>query len=186
MPAPATSHGPPDFAATFHDNVAYVWRAIRALGVWDADVADVSQEVFLVVHRRLPEFRGESALRTWIYGICVRVASEHRRRAYRRRERPAGDSMPETSIAGTLDEDVENRRALRRLDAVLDELDDAKRAVFVLYELEGVSMNDVALAVGCPVQTAYARLYAARKVVRAAFTASPEGSTGGANSKEQP
>ncbi len=69
---------------------------------------------------------------------------------------------------------VESRRALRRLFAVLDTLDDDKRAVFVLFELEGMAMNDVAIAVGCPAQTAYARLYAARKIVRAAFGMEPE------------
>lgn len=160
---------PPTFEAVFRENAPFVWRALRGLGVSESDLADVSQEVFLVVHRRLDAFRGASSLRTWIYGISVRVASEYRRRAHRRREMPAGDDLPEQGETRPLDEEVDGRRALAKLDRVLDTLGDEKRAVLVLFELEGLPMTEVAEAVGCPLQTAYARLYAARKIVRAAF-----------------
>ena len=72
----------------FDEHARYVWRTLRHLGVADADLEDVCQEVFVTVHRKLPEFEGRSKLRTWLYGICLRVASDYRRRAYVRRERP--------------------------------------------------------------------------------------------------
>ena len=77
------ARGPHDLAAIFREHAPYVWRVLRRMGVREADVEDVTQEVFVVVHRRLPEFEGRSAMRTWIYGICLRVASDHRRRGKR-------------------------------------------------------------------------------------------------------
>jgi RNA polymerase sigma-70 factor (ECF subfamily) len=155
------------FDAVFAQHAPYVWRALRRLGVPEADVDDVCQEVFLVVHRRLASFQGESAVRTWIYGIALRVASDYRRRPHRARERPLEDAA-EPATQAEQDVELDRRRALAWLDGVLDGLDDAKRAVFVLYEIEQVPMAEVAAAAGCPVQTAYARLYAARKHVEAA------------------
>jgi RNA polymerase sigma-70 factor (ECF subfamily) len=65
----------------------FVWRALRHLGVRRADLPDVCQEVFIVVHRRLPDFdTTKSSLSTWIYGICMRTASQYRRRSPHFRE----------------------------------------------------------------------------------------------------
>jgi RNA polymerase sigma-70 factor, ECF subfamily len=168
----------PSFDEAFRTHAPFVWRVLRRLGIRDADVDDVFQEVFLVVHKRFATFHGGSSMRTWIYGICVRVASEHRRRPYVRREAPSGDTLPELTVEASQDEHVDRRRALERFDGVLDRLDDDKRAVFVLFEIEGMTMHEVAKVVGCPLQTAYARLYAARKVVLAAFSSAegPEAS----------
>ncbi|WP_437319724.1 RNA polymerase sigma factor [Sorangium sp. So ce385] len=150
----------------FEENASYVWRVLRRLGVRDADVEDVCQEVFLVVHRKLDTFDGSSALRTWLYGICLRLASEYRRRPHRRREEVAG-TVPEQIMAAPQDETLDRRRALDRLDAALDQLDDDKRAVFVLYEIEQLPMAEIAQAAGCPLQTAYSRLRAARAQIEA-------------------
>jgi RNA polymerase sigma-70 factor (ECF subfamily) len=155
------------FEQVFGDYGAFVWRTLRRLGVSDVDVEDVCQEVFLVVHRRLSVFEARSSLRTWIYGICVRVASEHRRRHRRREELCA--APPEQSVPASQDHDIEQRRALAVLDAALDRLDDDKRAVFVLYELEELSMTEVAEVIGCPAQTAYSRLHAARRIMKDAI-----------------
>ncbi len=76
----------PPFTELFHEHAPYAGRVLRNLGVGDADLPDALQEVFLVVHRKLSGFRGESAVRTWIYGICLRVAAAHRRRPYRGHE----------------------------------------------------------------------------------------------------
>lgn len=164
----------PSFDESFRAHAPFVWRVLRRLGIRDADVDDVFQEVFLVVHRRFASFHGGSPMRTWIYGICVRVASEHRRRPYVRRETPSGDRLPEPRVEPSQDEHVDRRRALDRFDTALEQLDDDKRAVFVLFEIEGMTMHEVAAAVGCPLQTAYARLYAARKVIIAAFSSTSE------------
>jgi RNA polymerase sigma-70 factor (ECF subfamily) len=154
----------------FDEHARYVWRTLRHLGVAEQDLDDASQEVFVVVLRRLSDFEGRSALRTWIYGICTRVASEHRRSTRRRREDPT-PSPPVRSAPAHQVEDVERARAQERLLAVLDELDDDRRAVFVLYEIERLQMSEVAEAIGCPVQTAYSRLHSARRQLIAAYDA---------------
>ena len=165
--------------AIFRAHAPYVWRALRRLGVTEADAEDVCQEVFVVVHRRLDSFHGGSSVRTWLYGICVRAASDYRKRMQRRRESPAGDDLPDVDTPPLQERDLERRQARDRLDAALDTLDDAKRAVFVLYEIEGLLMPEVAEAVGCPLQTAYSRLHAARKVVTGLLLAGEaEGATG--------
>jgi RNA polymerase sigma-70 factor (ECF subfamily) len=157
----------PSFDEVFAETAPFVWRALRRLGVREEDVEDVAQEVFLVVHRRLSSFEGHSTVRTWVYGICLRVAADHRRRPHHAREQPM-EEPPEPIAQAEQDAEVDRRRALAWLDRVLDQLDDDKRAVFVLYEIEGAPMSEIAKLLGCPVQTAYARLYAARKHVEAA------------------
>jgi RNA polymerase sigma-70 factor (ECF subfamily) len=157
----------PTFEEMFKTCSPYVWRALQGLGVREADLDDVCQEVFLVVHRRLASFHGQCAVRTWIYGICLRVASDYRRRPHHARERTT-DETPDRAVPADQDAELDRRRALAWLDGVLDALDEDKRAVFVLFEIEQVPMAEVATAVGCPVGTAYARLYAARRHVEAA------------------
>lgn len=162
--------GPPSreaFEAVFRANAPYVWRVLRRLGVRPADVEDVCQEVFLVVHRRFDTYHGGSTVRTWIYGIATRVASEYRRRPYHRNESAAGEDLPQIPVDAGHDERLDRRRALDLLDVALEKLDEDKRAVFVLFEIEEMPMNEVAAAVGCPAQTAYARLYAARRTIQA-------------------
>ena len=158
----------PTIQHIFAEHASFIWRTQRRLGVRDADVEDLCQEVFLVVHRKLAEFQARSSLRTWLYGICVRTASDYRRSA-RVQNEEVMSAIPEQSIPAEPHHALERRRALERLDAVLDELDDDKRAVFVLYEIEQLPMSDVAEAVGCPLPTAYSRLHAARKHVELAF-----------------
>jgi len=117
----------------------------------------------VVVSRKLGEFEGRSSHRTWIYGICVRTASSYRRLA-RHREMPT-EAPPETPAADTPDETLARARALAALGGALAALDEDKRTVFVLYEIEELTMAEVAEIVGCPLQTAYSRLHAARDKV---------------------
>jgi len=170
-PAPAQAlpreGSPPSFDEVFASCAPFVWRALARLGVREADVEDVAQEVFLVVHRRLGTFQGQCAVRTWVYGIALRVASDYRRRPHQRREQLV-DETPDGAVPGDQDVAIDRRRDLLWLDRVLDALDDDKRAVFVLFEIEQVPMTEIAAAAGCALPTAYARLYAARKHVEAA------------------
>jgi RNA polymerase sigma-70 factor (ECF subfamily) len=158
----------PSVRQVFDEHARYVWRALRHLGVADAEIADVSQEVFITVHKKLPEFEGRSSLRTWLYGICLRVASDHRRRAYVRRELPSAEPAAERGAGAELGPGIEDRATLR---ALLDVLDPDKRAVLVLYEIEGFTMKEVAEIVACPLQTAYSRLHAARERLLEAYLA---------------
>lgn len=140
-----------------------VWRSLRRLGIREAEIADATQEVFVVIHRRLPEFAGRSSVKTWVYGICIRVASDWRKRAHVRHETDMAEAPERTHSGETAVRAVQQRQARAKLEALLEQLDDDKRTVFVLFELEQVSMQDIADTVGVPLQTAYARLYAARK-----------------------
>lgn len=155
------------FEAVYEEHFEFVWRSLRRLGVPEASADDAAQDVFLVVHRRLDEFEGRSALRTWLFGIALRVARSHRRRFARKgRHEPlpaevAGDTeMPE--------ETLERRRAADFLDQFLDSLDEDKRAVFVLAELEQMTAPEIETALGVKLNTVYSRLRAARKAFEAA------------------
>ena len=158
------------FEDVYRDHLADVWRSLAALGVREADVADACQEVFVVVHRQLAGFDGAAKVTTWLYAICLRVASGFRRRAHTRREELV-DVTPERAGADSPHRDLERVRAMRQLRAMLDALDDDKRSVFVLYELEELPMREVAEIVGCPLQTAYSRLHAARRTLELAARA---------------
>ena len=158
-----------DFQQVFSEHCKFVWRVLARLGVHQSDLPDVCQEVFLVVHRQLVHFDpSRAALSSWVYGICLRSASDYRRRRGRRKE-TSDEAAPVVARAEHQFEDLAERRAWQRLAAVLDEMDAGKREVFVLYELENLAMNQVAAILGCPLQTAYARLHAARRLVFQAF-----------------
>ena len=145
----------------------FVWRSLRRLGVRPADLEDVCQEAFVIVHRRLAEFDGKTSPRTWLFGICLRLASDYRRRAHIRREKAVAE-LPEGTLPAEQVEVVARRQAREVLEQILQGLDEDKRAVFVLFELEQWPMAEEAQAEGCPLQTAYARLYAARERVQEA------------------
>lgn len=163
-----SGEGRREFAQLFREHAPYVWRVLRRLGVSEADVEDLCQEVFVVVLRKLDAFERRSTMRTWIYGICIRSASDYRRRAYKRRE-VVTDKVPERVVSPEQALEIQRQQTRALLDAALDTLDAEKRAVFVLYEIEELPMAEVAEAVGCPLQTAYSRLHAARRQVRAAL-----------------
>ncbi len=154
--------GSSEFDHLYRENVRFVWRSLRHLGVREADLEDQCHEVFLIVGRKWKEFQGRSTVRTWVYGICIRTASDYRRRAYVRREQPT-EEVPDAELPAGQDTNLERSRLRKKLLALLDELDPLKREVFVLYEIEELPMKEVAIAVGCPLQTAYSRLHAARK-----------------------
>lgn len=162
-----------DFDHVLAESTPFVWRFLGRLGVARADIPDLCQEVFLVVHRRRRDYDGRP-VRAWIYGICTRTAADYRKRAFRRHEE-LPEVLPEQAIAAPQDDALDAVRALTRLERVLAELDQGMREVFVLYELEELTMKEVASIVDCPLQTAYSRLHAARRAVRAAFGAPPEG-----------
>jgi len=168
VPSAGPRLAPPEFDSVFETSSRFVWRVLARLGVARADIQDVGQEVFMVVHRRLQDYDGRASLQSWIYGICVRTASQHRRRHPGRRETEAAILL-ERGVPCHQERDLEHMRAQRLLQATVDAMDQDQAAVFVLYELEELSMSEVSSALGCPLQTAYSRLYAARKAVVLAF-----------------
>ena len=145
----------------FVEHAPFVCRSLRRLGVAETDLDDMLQEVFVVVHRRLPEYSEVGRARSWLYSICRRMAQAQRRKRLRRRE-SLMPAPPEELTTGGQEERVENRQALALGEELLARLPTEQREVFVLYEVEELGMAEIAAAVGCPLQTAYSRLYAAR------------------------
>jgi RNA polymerase sigma-70 factor (ECF subfamily) len=156
------------FAEIFEAHAPFLWRAAVGLGVPESEADDVCQEVMLVVHRKLGEFDGR-ALKSWLYGICLRVASDYRKKARVRRERPTAEP-PDSVLGSTQVEEIDARRAESRLLAVLGELDDDKRDAFVLFEIGELTLREIAEATDTPLQTLYSRLQSARAHVRDRFS----------------
>jgi RNA polymerase sigma-70 factor (ECF subfamily) len=139
----------------------FAWANLRRLGIPAAHLEDAVQELFIVVHRRLAEFAGRSSLKTWLAGIAWRIASEYRRHESRK---GGAEPLPDTLVAPGRDPlgAAVHAEALRQLDALLDELDEDKRVVFVLAELEQMSVPEIAQTLSVNVNTVYSRLRAAR------------------------
>ncbi len=157
----------PDFEQVYRTSFGFVWRTLRALGVDPAHIDDAVQDTFVVVHRRLAGFEGRSRLETWLFGIARRVASHHRRSAGRRRSEPLPASTP---AGGDTPFDVASRNEATELVAsLLDELDDDRRMVFALVEIEQLPVPEVAEVLGIKLNTAYSRLRLARRDFEAAL-----------------
>jgi RNA polymerase sigma-70 factor (ECF subfamily) len=150
----------------FDEHFDFVWRYIRRLGLMESDADDAAQQSFLVLARRLGSIElGKE--RSFLCGTAVRVVSEHRRAARRRREVLAGDRA-EPSAGGVRPDDlVDRERARALLDQVLDAMDIELRAVFVLFELEEMAVADIAELLELPTGTAASRLRRARQSFRA-------------------
>lgn len=178
-PAGADVRAPMDaaeFAVLYDDNVAFIHRAVRRLGIHEPALEDVVQEVFLTAFRRYPTFRRQSSLRTWLYGIAIHVVRLHRRTTVRAGlhgiiDASAGDESERVADASTARPDVvaETRDAWRTLMRLLDELDDDKREIFVLAELEELPVPEIADLLGLKLNTAYSRLRLARGAFEAAL-----------------
>jgi RNA polymerase sigma-70 factor (ECF subfamily) len=157
-----------EFEALYAEQFGFVWRCLRGLGVAEASLDDAAQEVFMVVHRRLCEFRGESSLRTWLYSIMRNVASNQRRSQRRRGEHavlPA--ELPYTGPTPL--EGIQDQQAAAFITEFLAGVSDGKRDVFVLALLEQMSVPDVAETLGIPLNTAYTRLRDVRLEFRKAL-----------------
>ncbi len=151
------THDP--FEAAYERHHDAVWRCLRALGVPYPALDDATQDVFVVVHRRLPDFDHASALGAWILGIARNVARKYRER---QRPRPMLDVIdrhtpesPDTIIA--------RRRAAALVQAFVDALPTEQREVFVLIELHGLTAPQVAEQTSIPLNTVYSRLRLARR-----------------------
>jgi RNA polymerase sigma-70 factor, ECF subfamily len=157
-----------DFTGVYDEHFPFVWRSLRRLGVPERLLDDAAQDVFIVVHRQLAGFEGRSTLRSWLFGVARRVAHDHRRRIGRKErteELPEGVADPRAPSPAA---QVERAQALRTLHEILDALDDDKREVFVLAELEQMTVPEIADAIGANVNTIYSRLRAARAAFEAA------------------
>lgn len=151
-----------------------VWRGLRRLGVPERSLEDAAQDVFLIVHRRAHDFAGRSSIKTWLYGIAVRVAKDYRRaerRHARRVERLAAHVAQEPENTHTPADEAERREANRLLYAALAAMKEELRDVLVLVELEQLPVREAATALGLRVRTCQRRLRAAHEAFEAALAA---------------
>ncbi len=163
LPHPTTVAAAPAFADVYDAHVDRVWRLLARLGVPEAQLEDAVQDVFIIAHRKLATFRGEAQLSSWLSGIAVRVAKDVRRALGRRGPHQSLDAADAgaTTAAGP-DELTAQRQALAQVLALLDQLDEPLREVFVLVELDGLSAPEVSRLLDVNVNTVSTRLRTAR------------------------
>ena len=168
-PALGTHLGAASFEAIYAEHSVLVWRNALRLGVPRSSVDDVLQEVFIVVQRRLGDFNNRSTMRSWIFGILVNVVRHHRRTYRRKHARcvPLDDNEAHEN-AGELgsvnpNEQVEHAERVRLLEELLSQLDEQKRTLLVLSELEGWTLREIAAHVGSNINTVHSRLRRAKK-----------------------
>jgi RNA polymerase sigma-70 factor (ECF subfamily) len=152
------------FQEVYRTHFRFVWRTLGRLGVREADLMDVSQNVFIVVHRQLPTFEGRAELTTWLFSICRLVAKDYLRSAPIRREIVV--DVRQLSQRGGAGEsplerlDVQDLSEL--LEGLLSKLAEKLRVVFVMFELEELSGEEIARLLDVPVGTVRSRLRLAR------------------------
>jgi RNA polymerase sigma-70 factor (ECF subfamily) len=165
------SRAPLDLTQIYREHAAEVSRWAQRLGGPSVDVDDVLSEVFLVAHRRLPEFRGEAKITTWLYAITLNVVKDMRRRERWRRWLRFGRAQAEPAAGLTPLQELEGRHAAALTYQLLDRLPEAERSALILFELEGLSGEQIAALTGEAVGTIWVRLHRARARFRKHFLA---------------
>ena len=157
------------FDAFYEEHFAFVWRTVRRLGVAPSALDDAVQDVFVVVHRRLSEFEGRSSEKSWLFAIVLHVVRDARRTLRRKPAQLGGVARTGDDVDDMVDMDgasphdsAAKREAVRQLHAMLEAMPDDRREVFILSELEQMSVPEIALAVGANTNTVSSRLRAAR------------------------
>jgi RNA polymerase sigma-70 factor (ECF subfamily) len=150
----------PDLRQLFDMHAPYVWNTLRRLGVAEGDLEDLTHDVFVQVQRHFGEYDAARPARPWLFGFAFRIASQDRRRARRRFEVQREAEAVDPSAPP--DEQLAARRDRQLVVEALGHVPAERRAVFVLYEIDGVSMDEVARTLGIPLNTAYSRLRVAR------------------------
>jgi RNA polymerase sigma-70 factor (ECF subfamily) len=155
-----------DFETLYAAHAAFTWRTLRHLGISFMAIEDAVQELWVVVHRRHTEFEGRSDVKTWLFGIAVNVARNHRRTA---RRRPEGVPLPLALAAADSDPHRREERAeaFSLVQGFLETLDDQRRQVFVCALLEGWSALETAAATGLDEGSVQNRVRALRRSFKA-------------------
>lgn len=155
------------FEEVYRRHYAFVWRSVRRLGTPDAELEDVVQEVFVVVHRRLADFEGRSSITTWLFGIAYRVVRDHRRSAAARAKREAlvTAGRPPTEP----DRKLSRTQAAGVLDDLLAGLDDEQREVLVMADIVNMTAPEIAELTEAKLNTVYSRLRLARQAFEEAI-----------------
>jgi RNA polymerase sigma-70 factor (ECF subfamily) len=159
------------FETIYRQYFDFVWSSVRRLGVAPDAVDDVVQEVFIVIHSRLHTLERPEALRSWIYGVVRRTVSGHHR-SQRMKESSGMALAVEPDVRSrprTPSDLVEQNDQVKLLYTLLEELDEPKRDVFVMAELDELTVPEIAEILDIPLNTAYSRLRAARQAFEEAL-----------------
>lgn len=153
--------------AVFRAHCDDVYRMVGRLlgpGASTADIEDLTQLVFIAVQRSLPNFRGESKLSTWIYGVATRVVMSQLR-GWRRNRRLIGalEALPPDSYDDNPERSFAHREELIAVWRCLLKIKPKKRVVYVMHEIEGLSGPEIAEILSIPVATVWTRLHHARR-----------------------
>lgn len=173
-PAPANI----SFAALVSHHLPFVWRSLRRFGVPPAEVDDAAQRVFLIANERLASIKPGSE-RSFLTGVALRVAS-HARRANQRRDTAHQRFLEYQAVAQTQEGLAQQAEARDLLDCVLNRMPDDLRSVFVLFELEELTIDEVAELLSLPRGTVATRLRRARMVFHDAAKSIEARTRGGA------
>ena len=157
-------------ADLFKQYAPFVASFLLRMGVSRSDLDDVMQEVFLVAHRLGGYLPGPAKPTTYLANIALRAATTHRRKHQVRSFVRANEELVGGASGDSVSPEraAENQRRLKLLQAALEQLDDDKRAIFIMAEIHGETVVAIAAGLGIPVDTAYSRLRAARKLFREA------------------
>ncbi|MFT3707157.1 MAG: sigma-70 family RNA polymerase sigma factor [Archangium sp.] len=157
----ATPPAAPQLEPIYRAEFTYVWNSLKRLGATERDLPDLTQNVFLAVHQQLPTYDPKRPLRLWLFGIAFRVLSNHRRSGAQQRE--VFDETAETADSQlAADEQLDARQKRQLVLESLAQLDDDKRVVLVMHDLDGHTMPDIAAELGVGLNTLYSRLRLAR------------------------
>jgi RNA polymerase sigma-70 factor (ECF subfamily) len=159
-----------------------VWRVAHRLLGSDTDAEDVVHAVFLKLPQIAGSHDGRSNVRAWLLGICVRLASRHRRSAARFFKMISSFAeIVSTSSRVDPERDMSIRQELRHVEAALQKLAPKKRIAFMLVELEGLSSDEAARALDVPAATIRTRLHHARREIDAALSLAKRDDEGGSH-----
>ena len=153
----------PSFERIFAEQIDFVVRSLLRLGVHERDVEDAAQQLFIVVHRRLPEYDATRSMRAWLWGIARRLASDYRDLARHRIDLDDVAVSRESTADG-----AEQLSARQMVHRALEDVEPSRREVLVLYEMEGMTLKEIAEISGAPLNTVASRLRKARSEFAAA------------------
>lgn len=161
VPSASSTPVSAEFAELYSAEIGHVLRSLRRLGVGLRDLEDVAHDVFLAAYRKFGDYDRGRPARAWLFGFSFRVAADHRRLARHKYEQ--GLTIDHADARPLADEQLADEQSRRLLLLALEDLEFERRGIFVMHELEGHVMPDIARTFGIPLNTAYTRLRLARR-----------------------